>query len=210
MIFDDTSMVLQDLQQLRDAISSSQPSPDNLDLVGDLSLDYDQGTYDFAISYHFGAHPVSVDSKARSATKFPLIWFEPIAGVRLNDFYTRIDADISYDFTGDSINVNGGFQESFIEKRTWFEPLAGGKLGLQVSPPVILWLRGDVSGFGLAGETDLTWNVFAGLDWWVSSKTSLLFAYRFYEFSYGNGNGSNENRIDTNFNGPLLGVTFNF
>jgi hypothetical protein len=206
-IYDETLMVLEDLQQFRNAITSSDPSPSELDLAGDLSLDYHQGTYDFALSYHFGEQPVPYNPDENNySANFPLFWFEPIAGVRLNDFYTGIDADISYGFDGEVIDVNGSFRESFVEKRTWFEPMVGAKLGLQVSPPITLWLRGDVSGFGLAGETNLSWNFISGMDWWVSPRTSILLAYRFYEFSYGNG----ENLLDINFNGPLIGITYNF
>ena len=200
-------MVLEDLQEFRNAINSSDPSPDNLDLSGDLSLDYDQGTYDFALSYHLGKQPVPyIPNETNYSASFPIFWFEPIAGVRLNDFYTGIEADISYGFDGEVLNASGSFRESFVAKRTWFEPMVGAKIGLQVSPPITLWLRGDVSGFDLAGETNFSWNFISGMDWWVSPSTSILLAYRFYEFSYGNG----QNLLDINFNGPLIGITYNF
>ena len=209
-IYEGTLRTLQDLQQFENVLNSAQSNPDNLGLVGDLSLDYDQGTYDLALSYHFGEQPLAYNPEAPVTGSFPLVWFEPIAGIRLNDLYLGIEADISYDFEGEFINIQGGFTESFTHKRTWFEPMIGGKLGMQVSPPIVLWLRGDVSGLGLSGETNLTWNLIAGMDWWISPNTSLLLAYRFYEFNNRNGNGENETGLDIRFNGPLLGITYQF
>ena len=209
-IYQGTLLALQDLQQLENIINSAQSDPENLELVGDLSLDYDQGTYDVALSYHFGEQPIAYDPDVTAAGSFPLVWFEPIAGVRLNDLYLGIEADISYDFEGEFTNIQGGFTESFIHKRTWFELMFGGKLGMQLSPPITLWVRGDASGLGLSGETNLTWNLIAGMDWWVSPNTSLLLAYRFYEFDNRNGSGENETGLNINFNGPLLGLTYHF
>ena len=209
-IYERTLQALQDLQQFEDILNSAQSNPENLGLVGDLSLDYDQGTYDFALSYHFGEQPMAYDPDVPAAGAFPLVWFEPIAGVRLNDLYLGIEADISYDFEGEFTNIQGGFTESFTHKRTWFELMFGGKLGMQISPPITLWLRGDASGLGLSGETNLTWNLIAGMDWWVSPSTSLLLGYHFYEFNNRNGSGENETGLDINFNGPLLGITYQF
>ncbi len=75
--------------------------------------------------------------------------------------------------------------------------MIGAKLALQVSDPVTLWVRGDVSGFGLAGDTDLSWNVIAGADWWVSGNISLQLGYRFYEINYKNGSGNNAYGLTT-------------
>ena len=94
--------------------------------------------------------------------------------------------------------------------RTWFEPMLGGKLGIQVSEPIAFWLRGDASGFGIAGDTDLSWNLLAGIDWWVGEQISLQLGYRFYEINYGNGSGNSEFAFKENFNGPFLAATFNF
>ncbi len=209
-IYDRTFAILQDLNSFKQTLNNNQSPNNNLDLIADLSLDYSQRTYDFAISYRFGDAPVPYIPDKPSNASFPYIWFEPIAGTRLNDFYLGITADIDYRFQGEVIDFGGEFIESFIDKRTWFEPMLGAKFGLQVSDPIILWLRGDVSGFGLAGETNLSWNLILGMDWWVSPRTSLLLAYRFYEFEYGNGNGRDRNFLDIKFNGPMLGVSYHF
>ncbi len=167
-----------------------------------------QGIYDFAISYRFGDTPPNRLPETPSQKNYPLIWFEPIAGVRLNDVNATLEesvvdiGDASVSATFERIDEDQG--------RTWFEPMLGGKLGVQFSDPIALWLRGDVSGFGLAGDTDLSWNLLGGIDWWVNRSISLQLGYKFYEIDYQNGSGSNAFGVNTNVNGPFLGATFYF
>ncbi|WP_019501472.1 outer membrane protein [Pseudanabaena sp. PCC 6802] len=164
------------------------------------SASFSQGIYDFAVSYHFGDPAQYSLPDKPSNRSFPLYWFEPILGVRLNSLDASIDASLDFG------RFDRNFQRTVSSGRTWLEPTIGAKLGVQVSDPVILWLRGDISGFGLAGNPNLSWNVIAGADWWISPTTSLQIAYRFYEINYGN----NDLRFKLGYNGPFIGVTFNF
>ena len=179
-------------------------------LQADLSANtsFSQGIYDFAVSYHFGAPAQFNLPEKPSNRSFPLYWFEPILGARLNSINVNINAnaDVSLDLERLGLNVQRTFQRNVSKGRAWLEPMVGAKFGVQLSDPVTLWLRGDVSGFGLAGSTDLTWNIFAAADWWISPTTSLQIGYRFYEISYGN----NDLVFNLAYNGPYLGVTFNF
>lgn len=176
----------------------------------ETKLRFDQGIYDFALSYNIGDVPMYELSDQPSKRNFPRIWFQPIAGVRLNNINIKIDETIELKLSSSLINFEGTFQETFQQSRTWFEPMLGGKLGVQISEPLILWVRGDYSGFGLAGETDYSWNVFFGVDWWVRRHLSLQLAYRFYEINYRVGSGNNAYGFQENFNGPVLSATFHF
>jgi cytoskeletal protein RodZ len=170
------------------------------------TLTFDQGIYDFALSYHFGDAPAYSLPDKPSNKPFPLVWFEPIAGVRLNDINASIE----------DVNLNLGPFSAQLQKltksegRTWFEPLLGGKFGVQTSDSLTFWMRGDVSGFGIAGDTDLSWNFIAGVDWWVYRNISLQLAYRFYEINYGNGSGNNAFGFEESFNGPFISATLYF
>ncbi|GFE69135.1 hypothetical protein CFPU101_17450 [Chroococcus sp. FPU101] len=166
------------------------------------NLTFDQGIYDFALSYHIGDRPIPYQPTQPSKAAFPRIWFTPILGTRLNDLSSTITTTLSFD------RLEKTFEGTSRAGRTWFEPMVGGKLGLQVSEPITFWVRGDVSGFGLAGETDLSWNAIFGVDWWVKPYLSLNLAYRFYQIKYGNGSGNNAFEFEQNFNGPYLAVTF--
>jgi hypothetical protein len=172
------------------------------------TLSFNQGIYDFALSYHFGdAAPYNLP-KEPSNKPFPLLWFEPIAGIRLNAINAAIE-DVNFNLGSNSFSPSLQRIET-DQGRTWIEPMLGGKLGLQISDPITFWIRGDASGFGMAGDTNLSWNLLAGMDWWVNRTTSLQLGYRFYEINYKNGTENNAFGFEQSFNGPFIAATFHF
>ncbi|MEG3438314.1 hypothetical protein V0288_14385 [Pannus brasiliensis CCIBt3594] len=200
--------IVQRLKQLQEFAENRELQ--QLSAESETDLQFDQGIYDFAVSYHIG-DPMSQELPEKPSNRaFPLIWFQPYAGVRLNSLSINIDQTLTVQLSSTLVNSTQTFQQSFNQGRTWFEPLLGGKFGVQVSDPITLWLRGDASGFGLAGETDFSWNFLFGMDWWVNRKISLQLAYRFYGIEYKNGSGDNAFGFTENFNGPFLAATFHF
>ncbi|MBC1191196.1 MULTISPECIES: chromosome partitioning protein ParA [Microcystis] len=203
------------LEQLEQTMQQVQEFADNrqlqqLEADSETNLQFDQGIYDFAVSYHIGA-PISHELPEKPSNRsFPLIWFQPYAGLRLNSISIDIEETLTVQLSSPLVNFSQTFQQTFSQGRTWFEPLLGGKFGVQVSDPITLWIRGDASGFGLAGDTDLSWNLLFGVDWWVNRQISLQFAYRFYGIEYKNGSGDNAFGFTENFNGPFLAATFHF
>lgn len=203
------------LEQLEQTMQQVQEFADNrqlqqLEADSETNLQFDQGIYDFAVSYHIGA-PISHELPEKPSNRsFPLIWFQPYAGLRLNSISIDIEQTLTVQLSSPLVNFSQTFQQTFSQGRTWFEPLLGGKFGVQVSDPITLWIRGDASGFGLAGDTDLSWNLLFGVDWWVNRQISLQFAYRFYGIEYKNGSGDNAFGFTENFNGPFLAATFHF
>jgi hypothetical protein len=199
---------IQALEQVQNFAENRDPQQFNANLTTDLQ--FDQGIYDFALSYHIGEVPLTELPENPSNRSYPLLWFQPIAGVRLNSIDIEIQQAIDLSLSSSLVNFQGTFEETFKGGRTWFEPMLGGKLGLQISDPVTFWVRGDVSGFGLAGERDLSWNVFFGVDWWIRRQLSLQFAYHFYHIDYQIGQGNNAFGFTQNLNGPYLSATFHF
>jgi hypothetical protein len=203
------------LEQLEQTMQQVQEFADNrqlqqLEADSETNLQFDQGIYDFAVSYHIG-DPISHELPEKPSNRsFPLIWFQPYAGLRLNSISIDIEQTLTVQLSSPLVNFSQTFQQTFSQGRTWFEPLLGGKFGVQVSDPITLWIRGDASGFGLAGDTDLSWNLLFGVDWWVNRQISLQFAYRFYGIEYKNGSGDNAFGFTENFNGPFLAATFHF
>ncbi|MEB3308946.1 MAG: hypothetical protein VKJ02_01800 [Snowella sp.] len=180
----------------------------NVDTTSNLS--FRQGIYDFAISYHFG-DPVSDRlPKEPSNRAFPLVWFQPYMGTRLNDINVNLNQIVNVQYTSDLINFQGNYQQTFSQGKTWFEPLVGGKFGVQLSDPITVWLRADVSGFDLSADSNWSWNALAGVDWWVNSQTSLQLGYRFYQIKLRNGTGENAFGFSESFNGPFLSASFHF
>lgn len=168
------------------------------------TLKYNQGIYDLAFSYHFGDPAPFSRPDQPSNKSFPQVWFEPIIGARINYLKATIE----------DTEIRIGNREIELRDReadkTWVQAMIGAKFGVQVSDPVTLWLRGDIAGFDWGADTDMSWNIIAGADWWVSRTISLQFAYRFYGIEYGYGSGNDEFKFEQKLNGPLLSATFYF
>ncbi len=75
-------------------IAASGNGPLNASLNSFLT--FDQGIYDFALSYHFGAPAMYSLPEKPSDKTFPLFSFEPIAGVRLNTLSSSITNTLSF------------------------------------------------------------------------------------------------------------------
>lgn len=168
------------------------------------SLKYNQGIYDLAFSYHFGDPAPFSRPDQPSNKSFPQVWFEPIIGARINYLKGTVE-DTLITIANREIDL-----EDREASRTWVQAMVGAKFGIQVSDPVTLWLRGDIAGFNWGADTNMSWNIFAGVDWWVSRTISLQFAYRFYGIEYGNGSGNDEFKFEQKLNGPMLSATFHF
>ncbi len=196
------------IQKTEDFIENR--SPQNLDIDSQTNLSFQQGIYDFAVSYHFGEIPNYRLPEKPSGRNYPIFWFQPIAGMRLNSISINIEQSTNVVATSTLVNFNGSFQNNYGQTRTWFEPMIGAKLGVQMNDRIGLWLRGDASGFGLAGETDMSWNILFGTDLWVGYNTALQLGYRFYEINYSWGSGNNAFGFKESFNGPFLSATFHF
>jgi len=199
---------IQQIDKVKNFQDNREPQQINNDI--DSSLQFNQGIYDFAVSYNFGDTPPTSLPKKPSEQEFPRFWFQPILGVRLNDINIQIQNTINYEISSSLVNIQGTTQSTVQGGKLWFEPLVGGKLGLQLSDPIVLWLRGDMSGFGLAGDTDYSWNLLFGMDWWVKENISLQLGYRFYEINYQTGTGSNAFGFSELFNGPFVSASFHF
>jgi hypothetical protein len=199
---------LQQIDQVKNFQANKEPQQINNDI--DTSLQFNQGIYDFAVSYNFGDMPPTSLPQKPSEKEFPRVWFQPILGVRLNDINLQIQNTINYEISSSLVNIQGTAQNTVQAGRLWLEPLAGGKLGLQLSDPITLWLRGDISGFGLSGDINYSWNLLFGMDWWVRENISLQLGYRFYEINYQDGSGSDAFGFSELFNGPFVSASFHF
>ncbi len=199
---------LEKLETIRDFVETRDPQQISNDIAS--SLDFNQGIYDFALSYNFGDKPPTSLPKEPSSKTFPRLWFQPIIGTRLNSLNLELENIINYKISSSLVNIEGTVQNTYQASKLWFEPLLGAKAGIQLSDPISLWLRGDYSGFGLAGDTNYSWNLIFGMDYWVRENISLQLGYRFYEINYQNGSGSNAFGFSENFNGPFLSASFHF
>lgn len=66
----------------------------------------------------------------------------------------------------------------------------------------------DASGFGLAGEKDLSRNAQTGIDYAVGNSTQISLSYKLFGLEY--SAYGNDNRYKTFSHGPNIGLRFLF
>ena len=164
-------------------ISNNRTIDLDLEVNVESEFRFKNGFFDLAASYRL------VDTgKGKEIKSYPILFFEPIAGVRLG-FY---DIDVELD-PGPDISID----------EFYAEPLLGGRLGLQASERLAFVIRGDVSGLDIGvNPTDLTWNLVAGWEWRLSKTFELRLAYRIEEINADDG--------DIKIDGDVLSNNGNF
>lgn len=83
-----------------------------------------------------------------------------------------------------------------------FDGIVAVRAHYQLSPKWNLSLYGDIG----AGDSDLTWQVYAGLGYAVSEKTSIYLGYRHLAYELSDGGAS----LDIALSGPQLGLVHRF
>jgi hypothetical protein len=104
---------------------------------------------------------------------------------------------------------NRGFSASRDYGITWAQPLIGTQASLFLSPKLRIFARGDIGGFGLSGDKDLSGNAQVGLGYAIGNNTDLNLSWRYLGIAYGNA-ANRGNSFDTYQNGVELGVKFFF
>jgi len=172
------------------------------------SLSVRQGTIDLAVSYR--VVDTVLGSSTESAKRFPRLVFAPILGVRTN----ILSQELEIDEIGIPVTPVGpvalAVDQDFSFSRTFVEPMLGAQIGLALSDRWSLGVRGDVSGFNINADRNLTWNFLAGVQYHLSSSSSLQLAYRFNDFDFEDGSGLTRARVNLSQNGLLLNVIFRF
>lgn len=130
---------------------------------------------------------------------------------------TSLDIDLTagarYNFLRQKIDVTPGLPAPLTANlggdKHWLEPVIGARGTLHLNPKWDLVLKGDLAGFGVAGDS-LTWSVTGLAAWEAWDKTSLRFGYRVYDMDYSTGSGSDRFALDVTEHGPFLGISRKF
>jgi len=118
-----------------------------------------------------------------------------LGGVR----FTRLDLGV------DSAAVTESSTHTVVD------PLVGARMEFGITDWLGYKLRGDIGGFGLASDTsDLTWNVDTAFAFHFSKLFELDLGYRWLDYDFSKGSGSNQSGLDLTLEGPYLGVQFAF
>ena len=71
-------------------------------------------------------------------------------------------------------------------------------------------LRGDIGGFGISGDKDLSLNGSLLFGWKFKPDWNLLLGYRALYQDYQDGQGTDEFHYKVTTHGPMLGVQYGF
>jgi hypothetical protein len=174
----------------------------------DASLSVRQGVIDLAAAYRV------VDTTLGDSTtkRFPRLFGDPIVGLRINILSQKLeinDARLN-NIPVSNLPVPLPINQDFRSNRTAVEPLIGARIGVDLSERWSVGIRGDVSGFNLYADRNLTWNLLIGTQYQLSPNTSLQLSYWFNNFDFEDGSGLSQTKLNLRQNGLLLGAIFHF
>ncbi len=154
------------------------------------------GIYDVALRYRFGER----ESALGKPGAYSVI---PYAGIRLIDGRLNLAATLDGPFGRTLLEPTRNFQ------RTWVQPLVGTQATVFLSPRLRAFARGDIGGFGLGGQQDLSGNAQVGLGYAIGDNTDLNLSWRYMGLKWNNGD-QQANGFSVNMNGIEVGVKFFF
>jgi hypothetical protein len=154
------------------------------------------GIYDVALRYRFGER----ESALGKPGTYSVI---PYAGIRLIDGRLNLAATLDGPFGRTLLEPTRNFQ------RTWVQPLVGTQATVFLSPRLRAFARGDIGGFGLGGQQDLSGNAQVGLGYAIGDNTDLNLSWRYMGLKWNNGD-QQANGFSVNMNGIEVGVKFFF
>lgn len=167
--------------------------------TGSAEIKAINGYYDLAARWRLGNRESAVGAPGQG-------WLIPYAGVRL----VQASMDVQAEVRGNgpllgrvSLNRQGTLE------RTWAQPLIGLQGSVFVAPRLRLFARGDVGGFGLAGEQDFSSNAQAGVGYAIGNNTDLNLSWRYRTLRYNNG-AERSNGYISDESGLEMGVKFFF
>jgi opacity protein-like surface antigen len=176
---------------------------DELRVDADASAAIRQGRIDLAVFYR--ALDTSLRKSETTGKTYPRLMIDPIVGLRTNISYQEVEVDRIR--VG---NLTVPINREFSNSRVTVEPLLGARIELALSDRWTLGVRGDVSGFNINADRDLTWNFLAGVRYRVASHTSLQLAYVFNGYDFKDGSGLEQSKLNLRQQGLQLSVLFRF
>lgn len=127
----------------------------------------------------------------RIVDKSPMT-FDLVIGGRVNSVHTKMN------LSGPLRSVEGG------DKKTWVDPIIGVQAEVPLSHKASLGLYGDVGGFGVS--SDVTWQLWGGVQYGFSEHWSASAGWRHYAVDYHKGAFI----YDVSLSGPIVGVRYQF
>jgi hypothetical protein len=141
-----------------------------------------------------------VDQTLGSGGPYPRLLVDPLAGLRV------IFLSGSVDFSNIAVGPVPLGGRSLSRSATLVQPILGVQASLELSDRWAVGLRGDVGGFGIGADENLSWNILLGTRYRFNSTLALQLAYRFTELRYRQGQGINSFGLAQSQNGFWVGL----
>ncbi|MGG6240004.1 hypothetical protein ACQ4N7_15365 [Nodosilinea sp. AN01ver1] len=141
-----------------------------------------------------------VDQRLTNSATYPRLLVDPLAGLRV------IFLSGSIDFGNIAVAGLPLGGRSLSRSATLVQPIIGAQASLELSERWAVGLRGDVGGFGLGADENLSWNILLGTRYSFNSNLALQLAYRFTELRYSQGQGSDRFGLTQSQNGLWVGL----
>lgn len=93
---------------------------------------------------------------------------------------------------------------------TWVDMVVGGRAVIPVTNTIDVFGRGDIGGFGIGDSSTLAWNLIAGLDWKLTSNSSLVAGYRELNINRSSSVAGTAFQFDAKLYGPFMALTLQF
>ena len=167
---------------------------------GNLGVDGNTGPVDVNVDDRF--YQLEFGALYRAATWHIGENGEREAGLELlaGGRFTEVKLDV--DFNHAPLEIRG--------KESWTDLIVGARLTADLAPNWSVILRGDVGGFGISGDTDMSANGALLFGWRFKSDWHLLFGYRALYQDFQDGKGANEFRYKITTHGPIVGLDYSF
>lgn len=160
-------------------------------------IDLKMTMLEFGLGYHLWETPVGKDGSQKLS-------FDLLGGGR----YMNIEGELDIKTNGPLADIVSG--RTFGRREEWVDPIVGGRLKWDIDEKLAAAVRFDFGGFGIGEGSNLTWNLLAGIDYKLKENMSLKAGYRILDLDYDSGSGSNEFGLDTQFRGPIVGLSIRF
>ena len=134
-----------------------------------------------------------------------------------NDLIKRINVDflagVRYNNLSGKLGIGAtliGIPLSAQRNQTvdWVDPVVGLRTQLYFSDNVRLMVWGDYGGFGAGADS--TWQTMGILGYTFQNGIDLFAGYRAYAFDYEEGSGASRAAFDLLYQGPVLGIGYQF
>jgi len=160
-------------------------------------IDFKMTMLDFGIGHRLLETPLGKDNSQKLS-------FDLLGGGR----YMNLDGEIDITTNGPLSDIISG--RKFGRREEWVEPIVGGRLRWDIDNKLAAAVRFDFGGFDIGEGSNLTWNLVAGIDYKLKENMSLKAGYRIFDIDYDSGSGNREFGLDSQFRGPIFGLTWRF